>query len=98
MIYENHEVITLEPVRYEIAQITYGQIPQRGHHGRAKAKSGKKEGWLIDAVLKNGLLLLIVLAMFTAVNLIGFENFIDNLKQVVNNQGIDGFLVNAEFV
>ncbi|NLK17328.1 MAG: hypothetical protein GX304_02230 [Clostridiales bacterium] len=99
MICENLELITLEPVRYELAQITYGEIPLKRRSGQARrrAKPFKAEG-IIDAVIRSGFILLIALAMITAINFIGFENFIENLRQVVENQQIEGFWVDAQFV
>ncbi len=99
MTYGNLEVITLEPVRYELAQITYGEIPQkkRPKERRRMADFLKMDG-LLDIAVRGGFILLIALAMFTAVNIIGFENFIENLRQVVDNQQIEGFWVDAQFV
>jgi magnesium-transporting ATPase (P-type) len=97
MIIDNLEVQTLEPVKYELAEISYVTLPEV-HEEEQPKKKPQRGGWLMDLLLRQCFIIFLVLAAFTAINIIGFESFIENLREVINNQGIDGFLVNAHYV
>lgn len=98
MIYDEFDIIPLEPVKYQIAQVNviskeYKKTPAyRRHNNVISVKGGG-----FSSLYKYCIIAIMVLVMFTAINIIGFGDFMKNLEQVINNRSYN-FFPHPEFV
>ncbi len=126
MIYEEFNVMLLEPVKYTIADIRSKKKAARYKNDESvtllkKARSkGKKAavnytdkyeekgqpqikkaaggGGIIDLLIRNCFICFIILAVFTAINIAGFGQVMNNLKEIAENRSIGGIFAYAEFL
>lgn len=106
MIYEDFEVVSLLPVKYELAEISVKsraeksvRIAKKRNRAIPKADGVAKAGGVFDMMFRQCLVAFMILLIFTAINFVGFNDFMDNLKEVVQNRNItDFFIDNVNFV
>lgn len=102
MINEQFDVITLEAVRCEQAEIITVKESREIKRKHKKEALWKKvdnpKGGIIDFILRQSAIIIFILAMVTAINFIGFDAFIQNVRQVIEYQSMGDFFSNVLFV
>lgn len=108
MIYEDFNVMLLDPVKYELADIRNKKNFKKGsmvksnlsvfRKNRAKKHISTVKTGVLDMLIRNCFICLIILAVFSLFNLVGFNNVIENLREIAENRSLDGIFTNAEFM
>jgi hypothetical protein len=111
MIYEEFKVMSLEPVKYEIASIAKAKrakstgkhspkvsLLQKHEKGAAGFFSFFKTAGFIDALIRSCIICFIILALLTAVNIAGFNAVMENLKEIVASRSLSGLFALPEFM
>lgn len=100
MLNEEFEVITLEPVKCEQAEILIksSRWKKAAKNHVKKVKENRSNGSILDMLIRQSLICFIVLIIFTAINFIGLNNFIENVEQVIENRSIGEYFLDANFV
>lgn len=97
MFYEYPDTTQVEPVKYQIAQVSVVS----GAHKKAEAYRRRghtvTSGRVFSSIYKYCLIALMALIIFTAVNIVGFGEFIDNLKNVAKSGGITNYYTDPDF-
>jgi hypothetical protein len=98
MIYDEFDIIPLEPVKYQIAEVNviskaYKKTPAY----RRKSNIRHVKGGAVNSLYKYCIIAIMALIMFTAINIIGFGDFMENLEQVISNRSYN-FFTHPEFV
>lgn len=98
MLYDDLEFMNLEPTKYELAQISTKKAYKKTVKKQISTLKIKKSSFILDSLIKSCMICFFILVIFTTVNIIGFNNFMTNLKQIAENRSINTFITNAEFV
>ena len=100
MISEEFEVVTLEPVKTEQAEILIKsrRWKKASKPREKKVKQQHSNGSILDMLIRQSFVFFIALVIFTAINFIGFDNFLKNVEQVIQNRSISEYFSDADFV
>jgi hypothetical protein len=82
MINQYFDIVQLDPVKYQIAQVSVVNGARRKAEAYRRRGHTVKSGRAFSSFYKYCLIALMLLIIFTAVNIIGFGDFLENLKQV----------------
>lgn len=100
MIHDFFDVMPLKPVRYQIANVSVLSKANKRPAAFKKRESNitVKSDKLFNLLIRCCVIAFMLMAIFTAINIIGFSEFMNNVKQVVENQSVNKFFTNPEFV